>query len=263
MSYENILFQLEGGVARITLNRPDRLNSFTVAMHTELRDAIAQIASDETVRVLLITGAGRGFCAGQDLSDRSVAPGEKPVDLGDTVRSWWAPLVRSLRALPIPVVTAVNGTAAGAGANVALAGDLVIAKQSASFVQPFCKLGLIPDTGGTWVLPRLVGTARAMGLAMLGSKLNADQAADWGLIWRSIPDADFDGELEKLLAQLATAPTKGLARTKSLIYSNGAAELDDALEREAEAMGELGFSADYKEGVAAFMEKRSPNFVGR
>lgn len=263
MNYETILFQNEGGIARITLNRPDRLNSFTVAMHTELRDALQAVKGDASVRVLLLTGAGRGFCAGQDLSDRAVAPGEKSIDLGETVAQWWAPLVKSLRTLPLPVVCAVNGVAAGAGANVALAADLVLATQSASFIQPFCKLGLIPDTGGTWILPRALGTARAMGLALLGDKLSADQAADWGLIWKSIPDAQFKDEVEKLLVHLAQAPTKGLARTKELIYANGSASLDEALKREGDAMRELGFSDDYREGVAAFMSKREAKFSGR
>ena len=263
MNYENILFQNDAGIARITLNRPDRLNSFTMAMHAELRDALDRIKADSSVRVLLLTGAGRGFCAGQDLSDRAVAPGGKPVDLGETVAQWWAPLVKTLRSLPLPVVSAVNGVAAGAGANVALAGDLVLATQSASFIQPFCKLGLIPDTGGTWILPRAVGTARAMGLALLGDKLSADQAADWGLIWKSIPDAQFKDEVEKLLVHLSQAPTRGLARTKELIYANGSAPLDEALAREGEAMRELGFSEDYREGVAAFMAKREAKFSGR
>lgn len=263
MSYENLLFQNEAGIARITLNRPDRLNSFTMAMHAELRDALDKVRADQSVRVLLLTGAGRGFCAGQDLSDRAVAPGAKPVDLGEAVETWWAPLVKTLRTLPLPVVCAVNGVAAGAGANVALGADLVLATQSASFIQPFCKLGLIPDTGGTWILPRAVGTARAMGLAMLGDKLTADQAAEWGLIWKSIPDAQFKGEVEKLLVHLAQAPTKGLARTKELIYANGAAPLDEALQREGEAMRELGFSDDYREGVAAFLGKRDARFTGR
>ena len=263
MSEATVLHDRRDGYSVISLNRPDRLNSFTVAMHTELRQALAQVEADAGVRVLLITGAGRGFCAGQDLSDRSVAPGEKAVDLGDTVAQWWAPLVRTLRTLPLPVVCAVNGVAAGAGANVALAADLVLARQSASFIQPFCKLGLIPDTGGTWILPRALGTARAMGLAMLGDKLGADQAAEWGLIWKSIPDAQFSDEVEKLLANLAQAPTLGLARTKALIYANGSAPLDEALVREGDAMRELGFSDDYREGVAAFIEKRKPQFSGR
>ena len=264
MSYENIQFQNEGGIARITLDRPDRLNSFTVAMHRELRDALDQLSGDDSVRVLLLTGAGRGFCAGQDLSDDAVsARDDKAPDLGDMVGQWWAPLVKTLRTLPFPVVSAVNGVAAGAGANVAMAGDLVLATQSASFIQPFCKLGLIPDTGGTWILPRAVGTARAMGLAMLGDKLSADQAADWGLIWRSIPDDQFQAEVEKLLTHLAQAPTRGLAKTKELIYANGSASLEHALESERHAMSELGFSADYQEGVKAFMEKRAPQFKGK
>lgn len=263
MNYENILFASEGGIARITLNRPDRLNSFTVAMHTELRDALDRVRADAGTRVLLLTGAGRGFCAGQDLSDRAVAPGGQAVDLGETVKTWWAPLVMALRTLPLPVVCAVNGVAAGAGANIALAGDLVIATHSASFIQPFCKLGLIPDTGGTWILPRLVGTARAMGLAMLGDKLNSQQAENWGLIWRSIEDAKFKDEVEALLAHLAQAPTKGLARTKELILGSTSLPLAEALEREAAAMRELGFSHDYREGVAAFMDKRAARFTGR
>lgn len=264
MNYENILFQSENGIARITLNRPDRLNSFTVAMHTELRDALAKVKADPQARVLLLTGAGRGFCAGQDLADRgAVAEGDAKVDLGETVRNWWAPLVMSLRTLPMPVVSAVNGVAAGAGANVALAGDIVLATKSASFIQPFCKLGLIPDTGGTWILPRLLGTARAMGLAMLGDKLTADQAQEWGLIWKSIPDEQFKDELEKLLLHLSQAPTRGLARTKELILGSGSLTLEQALEREADAMHELGYSDDYQEGVAAFKEKRAARFTGQ
>ncbi|MGQ0620724.1 MAG: enoyl-CoA hydratase-related protein [Panacagrimonas sp.] len=298
MSYENILFQSDNGIARITLNRPDRLNSFTMAMHEELRDALSKVKADKTARVLLMTGAGRGFCAGQDLSDRAVAPrqrhgavseasvgagaagspasrtplptqdtvsagGGKAVDLGETVLKWWAPLAMSLRTLPMPVVSAVNGVAAGAGANVALAGDIVIATKSASFIQPFCKLGLIPDTGGTWILPRLLGTARAMGLAMLGDKLSADQAQEWGLIWKSVEDAKFKDEVEALLTHLSQAPTRGLARTKELILGSGSLTLEEALAREAAAMRELGFSDDYKEGVSAFMEKRSAKFTGQ
>lgn len=262
MSFENILFSIDAGIARITLNRPDRLNSFTVAMHRELREAIGTVKADPGVRVLLLTGAGRGFCAGQDLSDRAVAPGGAAVDLGDTVRTWWAPLVMSLRTLPLPVVVAVNGVAAGAGANVALAGDIVVATRSASFLQPFCKLGLIPDTGGTWALPRLLGTARAMGLAMLGDKLTATQAQDWGLIWKAVDDEAFKAEIEALLVHLSSAPTFGLAKTKELILGSGPLTLEEALEREAQAMRECGFSADYQEGVAAFLEKRTARFTG-
>src|SRR5450432_910257 len=187
--YQNILFSVEGGIARLTLNRPDRLNSFTDAMHAELRDAIAQVRSDPSVRVLLVTGAGRGFCAGQDLGDRAVAPGAAPVDLGASIERNYKPLILALRSLPLPVVCAVNGVAAGAGANIALACDIVIATKAASFIQVFSKIGLIPDSGGTYFLPRLVGSARAIGLALTGDKLPVEQAAAWGLIWKCVDDA--------------------------------------------------------------------------
>src|SRR5712675_209838 len=182
MNYESILFSIDGGIARLTLNRPDRLNSFTDAMHGEVRDALARARADASVRVLLLTGAGRGFCAGQDLADRAVAPGAEPVDIGASIERNYKPLVLALRALPMPVVCAVNGVAAGAGANIALACDIVIAAKSASFIQAFAKIGLLPDAGGTYFLPRLVGTARAMGLALLADKLPAEDAERWGLI---------------------------------------------------------------------------------
>jgi len=263
MSYQNILFASEGGIARLTLNRPDRLNSFTDAMHAELRDALAQVRADPLVRVLLLTGAGRGFCAGQDLSDRAVAPGGDPVDLGDSVERNYKPLVLGLRALPLPVVCVVNGVAAGAGANLALACDLVLAAKSASFLEPFCKLGLVPDTGGTYFLPRLLGTARAMGVAMLGDKITAEQAAQWGLIWRCVDDAELPAVTEKLLAHLAQAPTRGLARTKQAFYASPANTLAVQLDLERDLMRELGASEDYREGVAAFLAKRPPRFTGR
>jgi 2-(1,2-epoxy-1,2-dihydrophenyl)acetyl-CoA isomerase len=263
MSYENIQFEITNGVARLTLNRPDKLNSFTAAMHEEVRDALERVGTEAGVRVLLLTGAGRGFCAGQDLGDRAVAPGETAVDLGDSVERYYAPLVRSLRGLPLPVVCAVNGVAAGAGANLAFACDLVLAKRSASFLQPFCKLGLLPDTGGTYFLPRLVGTARAIGLTMLGDKLPAQQAADWGLIWRCVDDDTFVEETGKLVAHLASAPTLGLVRTKQAIYGSAQATLEQQLQVERDAMRELGFSEDYREGVEAFLNKRNPVFHGR
>src|SRR4051794_40250487 len=186
MSYENIQFATEAGIARLTLNRPDRLNSFNDAMHEEVRAALEQVKADTSTRVLLLTGAGRGFCAGQDLGDRAVAPDAAPVDLGASIERNYIPLIMGLRALPLPVVCAVNGVAAGAGANLALACDIVIAARSATFIQAFCRIGLVPDSGGTYFLPRLVGSARAMGLALLGDKLTAEQAAEWGLIWRCI-----------------------------------------------------------------------------
>ena len=263
MIFENIKLEIAEGIARLILNRPDKLNSFTVAMHEEVRDALGRVARDQTLRVLLLTGAGRGFCAGQDLGDRAVAPGGAAVDLGESVERYYAPLVMSLRNLPLPVICAVNGVAAGAGANLAFACDVVIARRSASFIQPFCKLGLLPDTGGTYFLPRLAGTARAMGLAMFGDKLPAQQAADWGLIWKCVDDATFEAEVEALLSSLSSAPTLGLARTKAAIYASAGNTLEQQLSLEGAGMRELGFSADYREGVEAFMSKRPPAFTGR
>lgn len=260
--YQNILFQIEDGVATLTLNRPDKLNSFTRAMHLEVRQALAQVQTDASVRVLLLTGAGRGFCAGQDLSDRAVEPGQDGVDLGESVEQWYGPLVLTLRALPMPVICAVNGVAAGAGANLALACDIVLAAKSASFVEVFCKLGLIPDTGGTWHLPRLVGHARAMGMALLGDKIDADTAESWGLIWKSIPDAGLMDTATSMAAHFAAAPTKGLAFTKRALHASYANTLPQQLQLEADMMRELGRSDDYREGVAAFLAKRTPHFKG-
>lgn len=262
MSYQDIQFDLSGGIARLTLNRPDKLNSFTANMHGEVADALARVEA-EGARVLVLTGAGRGFCAGQDLSERQMAAEGTPPDLGETVEKYYAPLVRRLHALPLPVVVGVNGVAAGAGANLAFAGDIVIAKESASFIQSFCRLGLIPDTGGTFVLPRLVGRARAMGLAMLGDKLSARQAQDWGLIWQCVADGAFDATLDKLAAHFAAAPTRGLASTKQALQASLHNDLSAQLDLERDLMRELGRSADYAEGVAAFLGKREPQFKGR
>jgi 2-(1,2-epoxy-1,2-dihydrophenyl)acetyl-CoA isomerase len=262
MNYENITFDIKDGVAHLTLNRPDRLNSFTQAMHLEVRAALEVLQADSSVRVLVLTGAGRGFCAGQDLSDRAVEPGEKGVDLGESVEKFYAPLVIALRSLPMPVICAVNGVAAGAGANLALACDIVIAAKSASFVEVFCKLGLIPDTGGTWILPRLIGHARATGLAMLGEKLTAERAEQWGLIWKCVPDEDLMKEALAMAQHLSTAPTKGLAFTKRALQASYLNTLPDQLKLEGEMMRELGYSHDYREGVAAFMAKRAPQFKG-
>jgi len=262
MSYQNILFDMAGGVARLTLNRPDRLNSFNTAMHAEIREALGLVAGGNA-RVLVITGAGRGFCAGQDLGDRAVAPGGEPADLGESIEKNYKPLVLALRRLPLPVIAAVNGVAAGAGANIALACDLVIAARSATFVQAFSKIGLVPDSGGTWFLPRLVGHARAMGLALLGDKLPAEQAAQWGLIWRCVEDAELSSVVDNLAAQLATAPTRGLARTKQAMYEGWDRTLEEQLDIERDYQRELGRTADYAEGVAAFTQKRPPQFTGR
>ncbi|HSC97489.1 MAG TPA: 2-(1,2-epoxy-1,2-dihydrophenyl)acetyl-CoA isomerase PaaG [Casimicrobiaceae bacterium] len=263
MSEEQIRYESSGGIARVTLNRPERLNSFTTQMHAELREALARVASGGEARVLLVTGQGRAFCAGQDLSDRAVAPGEAPVDLGTSIEENYRPLVLTLRELPIPVVCAVNGVAAGAGANIALACDIVIAARSASFIQAFCKIGLVPDSGGTFFLPRLVGTARAMGLAMLGDKVTAEQAVSWGLIWKCVDDVDLGSTTEGLLAQLAQAPTRGLAAIKRALYASSGNTLSQQLDLERDLQRELGYSADYREGVAAFLEKRAPRFAGR
>ncbi|MEP6703163.1 MAG: 2-(1,2-epoxy-1,2-dihydrophenyl)acetyl-CoA isomerase PaaG, partial [Betaproteobacteria bacterium] len=262
MKFETILLDIDHGVARLTLNRPDRLNSFNVQMHTEVRAALGAIGADTGVRAVVLTGAGRGFCAGQDLSDRAVAPGGAPADLGESVEKYYGPLVRSIRALPLPVICAVNGVAAGAGANLALACDIVVAARSASFIEPFCRLGLVPDTGGTYFLPRLIGTARAMGLALLGDKLSAEQAAEWGLIWKAIDDDKFALEVDTMATQLAAAPTKGLARTKQAIYASSGNSFESQLDLERDYMRELGFTDDYREGVSAFMAKRAPKFSG-
>jgi 2-(1,2-epoxy-1,2-dihydrophenyl)acetyl-CoA isomerase len=259
MAYETIDFKTDGPIARVTLNRPDRLNSFTSQMHAELSDALANLGD---ARVLILTGSGRGFCAGQDLNDRSVAPGEA-VDLGDTVTQLWNPLVRTLTSLPQPVIARVNGVAAGAGANIALACDLVIAAKSAKFIQSFSAIGLIPDSGGTWVLPRLVGQARALGLALTGEPLEAERAANWGLIWKAVDDTLLDSETDAVATRLAALPPLGLAAIKEMIRSSTQYSLDEELERQAGAMRRLGFTKDYREGVAAFLEKRVPRFIGQ
>ena len=256
--YESIILERGERIARITLNRPDRLNSFTAAMHYELKDALDQI---DDCRVLILTGAGRGFCAGQDLNDRAVSNG-RPVDLGQTVEACWNPLVRKLTSMNQPVIARVNGVAAGAGANIALACDLVVAGRSAKFIQSFAAIGLIPDSGGTWVLPRLVGQARALGLALTGEPLDAERAAEWGLIWKAVEDDQLDAEVDALAARFAAGPTRGLARIKQMIRESWDQCLDTELDRQRDAMRELGFSDDYREGVAAFMEKRKPNFTG-
>jgi 2-(1,2-epoxy-1,2-dihydrophenyl)acetyl-CoA isomerase len=263
MTYEQIAYSSADGIARITLDRPERLNSFTRRMHAEVRDALAAVRGDASARVLVLTGAGRGFCAGQDLSDRAVAPGDAPVDLGESIEANYIPLVTGLRALPMPVLCAVNGVAAGAGANVALACDIVVAARSATFIQAFCRIGLVPDSGGTWFLPRLVGTARAAGLALLGDKLPAEQAAAWGLIWQCVDDAELAPTVDRLAAQLAQASPRGLAAIKQALQESAGNSLEAQLARERDLQRELGFGADYREGVAAFLEKRAPKFGSR
>jgi 2-(1,2-epoxy-1,2-dihydrophenyl)acetyl-CoA isomerase len=262
MSYETILFEVDGGIARLTLNRPDKLNSFNTQMHAEVRQALSSIPTSGA-RVLVLTGAGRGFCAGQDLGDRAVSPGSQGVDLGESLENRYNPLVLTLHNLAMPVIAAVNGVAAGAGANIALACDIVIAARSANFVQAFSKLGLIPDSGGTWFLPRLVGDARAMGLTLLGNKLPAEQAAAWGMIWQCVEDAELAATVDAMARQFAAAPTRGLAATKAALKRSWQNSFKQQLDVERDVQRELGRSSDYAEGVAAFTEKRSPRFTGR
>ena len=263
MSFANIQFEVTAGIALLTLNRPDKLSSFTGDMHAELRTVLDSIQNDHSVRVLVLTGAGRAFCAGQDLADpdMQMINGKMP-DIGNVVEKNYKQLVLRLQNLRVPTIAAVNGIAAGAGASVALACDLVIATKSASFLQAFSKIGLVPDTGGTWFLPQRVGMARAMGLALLADKLPAEKAAEWGLIWECTEDADFVARIDALAKQLSTAPTKALVRTRQAMHAAPGHTLEQQLSMEGGFMRELGWSPDYAEGVAVFMEKRAPKFTG-
>ncbi len=257
-----VLVERRAGYRVITLNRPHRLNAFTEAMHQALKRAVADAESDDTCRALLLTGAGRGFCAGQDLNERVSKDGTAMV-LGQSLEIYYNPLVRKLRALPFPVVAAVNGIAAGAGANIALACDIVLAARSASFVQAFSKIGLVPDSGGTYFLPRLVGMARAMGLALLGERLSAEDAEHWGLIWKAVDDDALLIEAAELARALASGPTRGYGLLKKALYASPGNLLDAQLDLERDLQREAGFSEDYREGVRAFKEKREPRFTGK
>jgi len=259
MAYETILMDVADGIARLTLNRPDRLNSFTAQMHDEVARALDEL---QGARVLVLTGAGRGFCAGQDLSDPSVAPGGEGADLGVALEKRYNPLVRRLSSLDVPVICAVNGVAAGAGANIAFACDIVIAARSAKFIQSFANIGLIPDSGGTWTLPRLAGSARALGLAMTGEPITAERAEAWGLIWKCVDDDKLAEEVGALAAKFATAPTRGLVETRKLMREGAVRTLSAQLDHERDAQRALGHGHDYQEGVAAFTEKRTPKFTG-
>jgi len=259
MAYETIDFKTDGPVARITLNRPDRLNSFTVQMHEELREALNSLGD---ARVLVLTGAGRGFCAGQDLNDRAVAPGQA-VNLGETVEQCWNPLIRKLTSLPQPVIARINGVAAGAGANIALACDIVVAAKSAKFIQSFSAIGLIPDSGGTWALPRVVGQPRALGLALTGEPLSAEKAEQWGLIWKAVDDATLMIEAEKLCAEFAQGPTVAYELIKRSLDAAEDNDLAAQLDLEAQFQREAGSTEDYKGAVRAFLDKRKPAFTGK
>jgi 2-(1,2-epoxy-1,2-dihydrophenyl)acetyl-CoA isomerase len=263
MVYEAIRVDIDASsrVGTITLNRPDKLNSFTRKMHAELRSALDEVEAAKT-RALVLTGAGRGFCAGQDLADMSFEPGAE-TDLGALIDENFNPLVRRLQALPMPVIAAVNGIAAGAGANLAFACDITLAARSSNFVQSFVKIGLIPDSGGTALLPRRIGMARALGLAITGDKLSAEQAQQWGLIWQVVEDADLPAAAAQLAAQLAQQPTKAIAAIKRAMHASTVNSFDQQLDLERDLQRELGASHDFAEGVAAFIEKRSARFEGR
>jgi 2-(1,2-epoxy-1,2-dihydrophenyl)acetyl-CoA isomerase len=260
MSGKDVLVDDSGPVRVITLNRPAALNSFTAAMHGELLGALQGAADDRAVRAVVLTGAGRGFCAGQDLSDPAMAG---KADVGDVIDRFYRPLATRVRTMPVPVVAAVNGVAAGAGANFALCCDFVIAARSASFIQAFSKIGLVPDCGGSWLLPRLVGRARALALAMTGDKLFADEAERIGLIWKSVDDAALMDTAMALATKLAAMPSKALAETRRVIDAAMAMDFSDALRLEADAQRELGASPDFAEGVAAFFAKRPASFRDR
>jgi 2-(1,2-epoxy-1,2-dihydrophenyl)acetyl-CoA isomerase len=262
MAYNTIEFDINEGVATLTLNRPRALNSFTIEMHAEVREVIQQVIDETSIRCLVITGAGRGFCAGQDLGDRSVTTDGGTADLGESVEKYYNPLIHSIMNLPKPVICAVNGVAAGAGSSIALACDIVLAARSASFIQIFCKIGLVPDSGGTWNLPRAVGLARAKGLALLGDRLPAETAEEWGLIWKCMDDDVLQQEAQKMARYFASQPTRALGLIKKLLNESGSNTLIEQTGLEKEAIQELGQSENYREGVAAFMEKRPPVFKG-
>ena len=260
--FETIDFSVEAGVATLTLNRPERLNSLNQQMHQEIRAALKQVRVDEDIRCLLLTGNGRGFCAGQDLNDRTVASDAEAPDLGYSIDKNYNPLVRKLAALELPVICAVNGVAAGAGANIALACDIVLAASSATFIQSFNRLGLIPDSGGTWALPRLVGQSRAMALCLLGEKVTAAAAQEMGMIWSVFDDEELLAEATRLSQNLAQGPTKGLALTKRAVRASGTNSLDEQLDLERDLQRIAGRTADYAEGVDAFINKRPPTYRG-
>lgn len=258
-----VLQERTDGVLRLTLNRPDVLNAFNLGMAQALQAALDVAAVDDTIRAVVLTGAGRGFCAGQDLASVDLSPGAPPVDLTGFIRDQYNPVITRLRSLPKPVIAAVNGVAAGAGANIALACDIVLAASSASFIQSFVKIGLVPDSGGTWTLPRLVGMARATGLMLLGDKLPAPQAKEWGLIWEHCDASELLPRAMTMAAALATQPTRAFGLTKQLLNASSTNDLAAQLALEEELQGEAGRSADFREGVRAFLEKRAPVFTGR
>ncbi len=262
-SSATVVERLEGGVLTLVLNRPEKLNAFNPEMHAALRAGFARAEAEVEVRAVLLTGAGRAFSAGQDLGDRDPRKGGPKPDLGETIGRYYNPLIRAIRGLEKPVVAAVNGVAAGAGANIALACDIVLAAESARFIQAFAKLGLVPDAGGSWALTRLLGEARAKALALTAEPVSAAKAAEWGLIWKALPDDTLMQEAEALARQLAEGPTFGLGLTKAAIQAASTNSLHTQLDLEEDFQRRAGFSEDYAEGVTAFLEKRQPRFQGR
>jgi 2-(1,2-epoxy-1,2-dihydrophenyl)acetyl-CoA isomerase len=258
---EPVLVSLQAGVLGITLNRPEKLNAFNLDLHKGLAEAMTRAETDGAVRCLLVTGAGRGFCAGADLTTRDMKSAAA-LDLGAMLDAHYNPLVRRMRALPKPIICAVNGVAAGAGANFALACDIVIAARSASFIQAFVKIGLVPDCGGSYFLPRLAGTQRAMALAMTGDRLPAEDAERWGIIWKCVDDAALMDEALRISKGLAAGPTRSLGLIKQAIYDSAGNSLAAQLDLERDLQREVGKGKDYREGVTAFLEKRKPNFTG-
>lgn len=263
MTYETLLFSIEDSIARITLNRPDRINAITAVMHEELRDVFTQLEKPGSARCVIMTGAGRGFCSGQDLADRKVNNPDERRDLSQSIQQNYNPLIKRMAALPMPIISAVNGVAAGAGASLALAADIVLAGHNTKFVQAFVNIGLVPDAGGTYVLPRRVGLARALGMTLIGAPVTGKQAAEWGLIWSSVEDEKLIEEAETLAKTLAAKAPLALAGIKKIMRASLDNGLAEQLDMEAEFQRQCGYTDDYQEGIASFLEKRPPNFQGK